>query len=194
MRQGQLTLFTIASRIALQCHRKTPGRLRGPPWSPESAFLAVCLPAPPRTSTDDTNLDGLSIETAPQAERGIAQGYPVAGRALNAILVDAATGWLSQNNRRSALLVGMGGLLQLAIPPAVVVHRPGARPQEGLFSIAAVRSLVDGAFLLQGLIQPLTLCSSNGRSEVFLHELLGVRLGRVGLGTCAFGVGIVSAQ
>jgi PAT family beta-lactamase induction signal transducer AmpG len=63
-----------------------------PAISPVEQFpllVAMCLLAALGMSTYDTCTDGFSIDTTPEAERGVVQGIMVGGRALSAVLVTA---------------------------------------------------------------------------------------------------------
>ena len=158
-------------------------------------FVALCLLAALGMSTYDTCTDGLSIDTTPEEERGVVQGIMVGGRALSAVVMAAVMGLLSQRGQWPTVFTGIAALGLLTVPLALLVPEPRIRPAEQTFSLQAFRSLLDGAFLLfllQGLVYPLTLWSANGMSGVFLNEVLGVRLGRVGLYTSVFGLGTVT--
>jgi len=158
-------------------------------------FVGLCLLAALGMSTYDTCTDGLSIDTTPEEERGIVQGIMVGGRALSAVVVAAVIGILSQRQQWSTVFLGISGLGLLTIPLALLVREPTSRSRDQTFSLAAFRSLLDGAFLLfllQGLVYPLTLWSANGMTGVFLNEALGVNLSRVGIYTSVFGAGTVT--
>jgi MFS family permease len=157
-------------------------------------FVFLCVLAALGMSTYDTCTDGFSIDTTPEERRGIVQGIMVGGRALSAVVVAIAIGWLSQRDLWHLVFLGIGGLGLLTVPLALATHEPKTRPPDKTFSLSAFRALLDGAFLLfllQGMIYPLTLWSANGMSGAFLNELLGVPLGRVGLYTSVFGIGTV---
>jgi len=197
----RLSLFGLGHRkpfIVVGLITQSAAFLLFPSLSPAEQyplFVGLCLLASLGMSTYDTCTDGLSIDTTPEEERGIVQGIMVGGRALSAVLVAAAIGLLSQREQWSTVFVGISGLGLLAVPLALFVREPTTRPDEQTFSLAAFRSLLDGAFLLfllQGLVYPLTLWSANGMTGVFLNEALGVKLSRVGVYTSVFGVGTVT--
>jgi PAT family beta-lactamase induction signal transducer AmpG len=157
-------------------------------------FVVTCLLAALGMSTYDTCTDGFSIDVTPEEERGVVQGIMVGGRALSAVVIAAVIGALSQRGLWPVVFAGIGGLGLATIPLALAVREPKVRPPERAFSMAAFRSLLDGAFLLfllLGLVYPLTLWSANGMTGAFLNEVLGVSLGRVGLYTSVFGIGTV---
>ena len=157
-------------------------------------FIALCVLAALGMSTYDTCTDGFSIDATPEDERGIVQGIMVGGRALAAVVVAALIGLLSQRGQWPVVFGGIAALGFLAVPLAFAVREPRVRPPSQTFSAAAFRSLRDWGFVLfvlLGLVYPLTLWSANGMTGAFLNEVLGVRLGQVGLYTSVFGIGTV---
>jgi PAT family beta-lactamase induction signal transducer AmpG len=157
-------------------------------------FVVLCMLAALGMSTYDTCTDGFSIDVTPEEERGVVQGIMVGGRALSAVVIAALIGALSQRGLWPVVFAGIGALGLLTIPLALLAREPRVRPPARTFSLSAFRSLRDwgfALFLLLGLVYPLTLWSANGMTGAFLNEVLGVRLGRVGLYTSVFGVGTV---
>ena len=157
-------------------------------------FVVLCMLAALGMSTYDTCTDGFSIDVTPEEERGVVQGIMVGGRALSAVVIAAVIGALSQRGLWSVVFAGIGALGLLTVPLALLAREPQVRPPARTFSLAAFRSLRDwgfALFLVLGLVYPLTLWSANGMTGAFLNEMLGVRLGRVGLYTSVFGVGTV---
>jgi len=157
-------------------------------------FVVLCMLAALGMSTYDTCTDGFSIDVTPEEERGVVQGIMVGGRALSAVVIAAVIGALSQRGLWSVVFAGIGALGLLTVPLALLAREPQVRPPARTFSLAAFRSLRDwgfALFLVLGLVYPLTLWSANGMTGAFLNEVLGVRLGRVGLYTSVFGVGTV---
>jgi len=157
-------------------------------------FVVLCIMASLGMSTYDTCTDGLSIDTTPEDERGTVQGIMVGGRALSAVVIAAAIGLLSQQGMWSVVFLGIGAMGVLTVLPALIVQEPQERPQEQDLAQPAFRSLLNKGFVLfvlLGLVYPLTLWSANGMTGAFLHEVLEVPLGRVGLYTSVFGIGTV---
>jgi len=157
-------------------------------------FVVLCMLAALGMSTYDTCTDGFSIDVTPEEERGVVQGIMVGGRALSAVVIAAVIGALSQRGLWSVVFAGIGALGLLTVPLALLAREPQVRPPARTFSLAAFRSLRDwgfALFLVLGLVYPLTLWSANGMTGAFLNEVLGVRLGWVGLYTSVFGVGTV---
>jgi PAT family beta-lactamase induction signal transducer AmpG len=157
-------------------------------------FVFVCVAAALGMSTYDTCTDGLSIDVTPEDDRATVQGVMVGGRALGMVVSPVAIGWLSERGLWPVVFIGIGVLGLLVIPLALTTREPKVRPPEQVFSASAFRSILDWAFvffLVLGLVYPLTLWSANGMSGVFLNEVFGVPLGRVGLYTSVFGIGMV---
>jgi PAT family beta-lactamase induction signal transducer AmpG len=158
-------------------------------------FVALCLLAALGMSTYDTCTDGFSIDTTPESERSIVQGIMVGGRAFGAVVTAAAIGFLSQRGGWPTVFSAIGGLGLLTVPLALAVGEPRTRSVGQKLPLSTFGSILDGAFLLfllQGLVYPLTLWSANGMSGVFLNEVLGVNLARVGVYTSVFGLGTVT--
>jgi PAT family beta-lactamase induction signal transducer AmpG len=159
-----------------------------------SLFVAVAVLAALGMSTYDTCTDGLSIDTTPEAQRGLVQGVMVGGRALSAIVTALVIGVLSERGLWPVAFWAIAGVGVLTIPLALAVREPSERPPEQAFSRAAFRAFLDGAFVLflvVGLVYPLVLYSANGMVGAFLHEVLGINLQRVGFYTSIFGIGAV---
>lgn len=147
-------------------------------------------------STYDTTSDGLSVDTTPEADRGLVQGLMVGGRALAGVIGALVMGALSQAGQWSAIFVILGALALLTLPLALAVKDPGAAvrakalPQRGAF-----RAFLDAGFvlfLILGMLYPFALYSANGMIGAFLNEGLGIGLARVGVYTSVFGLGTIA--
>ena len=157
-------------------------------------YVIACVLAALGMSTYDTCTDGLSIDTTPEDERGTVQGIMVGGRALSAVIVAAAIGYLSQRDMWSVVFIAIGVVGFLIIPLVLSVKEPKDRTPEIKFSRAAFRSFLDWSFalfLILGFIYSLALYSSYGIVGVFLNEELGISLERVGLYMAVFGIGAI---
>ncbi len=168
-----------------------------PFFSPGNQFgfyLALMIMAALGMSTYDTTTDGLSIDTTPEADRGLVQGLMVGGRALAAVVTAVLMGVFSERGQWANIfyMIAAFGLLTLVL--AIFVHEKKERAPEIQFSKAAFSGFKDKSFLLflaLGIIYPLALYSSQGMVGAFLNEGLGISLGTVGLYTSVFGVGTI---
>jgi len=156
-------------------------------------FILILLLVSLGMSTYDTCSDGLAIDTTPTEERGFVQGVMVGARALAAIVLAAAIGFLAA---RVSWASAFFFIAVITFLPLILVLRvrEGERPAGKEFSLAGFRSFFTrrmGLFLLLGLVYPLVLYSVNGILGAFLNESVGISLERVGLYTALFGVGAV---
>ncbi len=156
------------------------------------AYLSLMILAALGMSTYDTTTDGLSIDTTPEADRGLVQGLMVGGRALSAVITAALMGMFSEGGRWGLIFYMIAALGLLTFLLALLVQEKKERAPEIQFSKAAFASFKDKAFLLflaVGVIYPLALYSSQGMVGAYLNEGLSIPLGMVGLYTSVFGVG-----
>jgi len=164
------------------------------PGSQFGLYLTLMILAALGMSTYDTTTDGLSIDTTPEADRGLVQGLMVGGRALAAVVTAVLMGVFSERGQWSLIfyMIGILGLLTLVL--AFFVQEKKERAPEIQFSKAAFSGFKDKSFLLflaLGIIYPLALYSSQGMVGAFLNEGLGISLGTVGLYTSVFGIGTI---
>jgi len=163
------------------------------PLTSFGAYIAVLSLVSLGMSTYDTASDGLAIDTTPEDERGFVQGVMVGARALAAIVLATAMGFLVSRYSWAAAFVFVGVVTLL---PLVLVLRAteGQRSRAGAFSLAGLRAFLAlrmGMFLLLGLVYPLVLYSANGVIGAFLNERVGITMLQVGMYTSLFGVGAV---
>jgi len=164
------------------------------PTSQFGLYLTLVILAALGMSTYDTTTDGLSIDTTPEADRGLVQGLMVGGRALAAVITAALMGLFSQNGQWSLIFYMIAFFGALALILAFFVKENEERKAETQFSRAAFSAFKDKSFLLflaLGIIYPLALYSAQGMIGAFLNEGLGISLGIVGLYTSVFGVGTI---
>jgi PAT family beta-lactamase induction signal transducer AmpG len=157
-------------------------------------FLTLMIVAALGMSTYDTTTDGLSIDTTPEADRGLVQGLMVGGRALAAVVTATLMGLFSERGQWSLIFYMIAALGLLTLVLAFLVQEKNERAPEMQFSKAAFSGFKDKSFLLflaLGIIYPLALYSSQGMVGAFLNEGLGISLGTVGLYTSVFGIGTI---
>jgi PAT family beta-lactamase induction signal transducer AmpG len=168
-----------------------------PQFDPNTQFglyLAMMILAALGMSTYDTTTDGLSIDTTPEADRGLVQGLMVGGRALSAVVTAALMGIFSQNGQWALIFYMIAALGVLTLALAALVQDTKERTPQMQFSKDAFRSFKDAAFLLflaLGVVYPLALYSAQGMVGAYLNEGLSIPLDRVGLYTSVFGIGTV---
>jgi PAT family beta-lactamase induction signal transducer AmpG len=159
-----------------------------------SLYLTMMIVAALGMSTYDTTTDGLSIDTTPEADRGLVQGLMVGGRALSAVVTAALMGIFSQNGQWALIFYMIAALGVLTLALAALVQDTKERSPQMQFSKDAFRSFKDAAFLLflaLGVVYPLALYSAQGMIGAYLNEGLSIPLDRVGLYTSVFGIGTV---
>jgi predicted MFS family arabinose efflux permease len=196
----RVNLFRLGHRkpyILLGLVLQTLAFLLVPLFNPGSQFtlfvVAISLVAL-GMSTYDTTTDGLSIDTTPEADRGLVQGLMVGGRALSMVITAALMGYFSNQGQWNAIFYMTAAIGVVTIVLALLAPEDKDRAPEVEYSSAAFSSFKDKAllvFILIGLIYPLALYSSEGMISAFLNEVLKIPLVTVGLYTSVFGVGTV---
>jgi PAT family beta-lactamase induction signal transducer AmpG len=164
------------------------------PASQFNLFLTLMILAALGMSTYDTTTDGLSIDTTPEADRGLVQGLMVGGRALAAVVTAVLRGVFSERGQWALIFYMIAALGLLTLVLAFLVQEKKERAPEMQFSKAAFSSFKNKSFLLflvLGIIYPLALYSAQGMVGAFLNEGLGISLGTVGLYTSVFGIGTI---
>lgn len=168
-----------------------------PQFNPGTQFglyLTMMILAALGMSTYDTTTDGLSIDTTPQADRGLVQGLMVGGRALSAVITAALMGVFSESGQWSLIFYMIAALGLLTLVLAFLVQDSKERAPEMQFSKAAFGAFKDKAlllFLALGVIYPLALYSAQGMVGAYLNEGLSIPLNTVGLYISFFGIGTV---
>lgn len=156
------------------------------------AYLTLMILAAVGMSTYDTTTDGLSIDTTPEADRGLVQGLMVGGRAVSAVLTAALMGMFSENGQWPLVFYMIAALGLLTLVLAFLVEEKKERAPEMQFAKEAFSAFKDKAFLLflaVGVIYPLALYSAQGMVGAYLNEGLNISLSMVGLYTSVFGIG-----
>lgn len=159
-----------------------------------SAFLVLMVLSALGMSTYDTCTDGLSIDTTPEADRGLVQGIMVGGRALSSILAAAVIGLLSARGNWPMVFTLIAVLSVLVFVLTFFVQEAKERKTEVAYEKGAFSAFRDWGFILflvLGILYPLALYSANGMVSPFLNESLGISLDRVGLYISVFGFGTV---
>lgn len=157
-------------------------------------YLSLMIMAALGMSTYDTTTDGFSIDTTPEADRGLVQGLMVGGRALSAVITASLMGYFSGRGQWQAIFYMIGILGLLALVLALLVQEKKERPPEIKFSRTAFSAFKDKTFLFflaLGIIYPLALYSAESMVGAFLNEGMGISLEMVGLYTSVFGIGTI---
>lgn len=157
-------------------------------------YLSLMIMAALGMSTYDTTTDGFSIDTTPEADRGLVQGLMVGGRALSAVITASLMGYFSGRGQWQAIFYMIGILGLLALVLAFLVQEKKERPPEIKFSRTAFSAFKDKTFLFflaLGIIYPLALYSAESMVGAFLNEGMGISLEMVGLYTSVFGIGTI---
>jgi PAT family beta-lactamase induction signal transducer AmpG len=194
----RVSLFGLGHRrpfIVIGLLLQTIGFMAMPFIDPAEQFplyLTMIILAAIGMSTYDTTSDGLSIDTTPEADRGLVQGIMVGARAVSSVLTALVIGLFLGNENWRPVFWFVAALGLLTLVPAFMAREGQRRKETAEFSREAFRSFRSGRFLLfllLGIIYPLALYSAQGMVSAFLNEGLGIGLSRVSVYTSVFGVG-----
>jgi MFS family permease len=157
-------------------------------------YMILIILAALGMSTYDTTTDGYSIDTTPEADRGLVQGLMVGGRALSAIVTAVLMGIFAGKGHWDYNFYMIAVFALPALVLIFLVKDQAVRPAEAKYSKEALRSFRDVSYLmfaLLGLLYPLALYSTEGMISAYLNESLKIDLTTVGYYTAVYGIGVV---
>jgi PAT family beta-lactamase induction signal transducer AmpG len=143
----------------------------------------------------DTCTDGLALDTTPENEKGILQGFMVGGRSVGVIAAASLAGFIAQNYSWSAVFYFLAVLTLIPIPLLFFmreVFNPGERFDWGAF--AAFKQAKVLAVSAVGLLIFLVIVGANQLvNPAFSARFPGqINLSTAGLITTVWGIGCVA--
>jgi MFS transporter, PAT family, beta-lactamase induction signal transducer AmpG len=156
-------------------------------------FVAVAFILQTGMALYDTCTDGLALDTTPQSEQGVIQGFMVGGRALAVVVTASAVGLLAQYVSWSAVFWLLAGLTLLPVP-LVLGIKEAQRPVDREFdwsAFSAFKQLPIVALAGVGFIFFLIIAGANQNVNPFLESAFAIDLSRAGFYTTIWGVGVV---
>ncbi len=143
----------------------------------------------------DTCTDGLALDTTPQAEQGIIQGFMVGGRAVGSIIAASVVGVLAENVSWLSVFWVLAVLTLLPVPLMLFV-REKAREVEKRFDWSAFRAFDKRTFLAGGLglLMFMIILGANQLVNPYLEARFGISLSSAGMITSLWGLGVVGGS
>lgn len=141
----------------------------------------------------DTCTDGLALDTTPENEQGIIQGFMVGGRALGVVATASLVGLLAQYISWTAVFWSLA-LFTLLPLPLVLRVKEAERPAERSFEWRAFGAFMQRSVLALagiGFIFFLVIAGANQLVNPFLQSEFGISLSTAGFVTTVWGVGVV---
>lgn len=141
----------------------------------------------------DTCTDGLALDTTPEKEQGIIQGFMVGGRALGVVATASLVGLLAEYVSWTAVFWSLA-LFTLLPLPLVLKVKEAERPAERSFEWGAFGAFKQKPVLALagiGFIFFLVIAGANQLVNPFLQSEFGISLSTAGFVTTVWGVGVV---
>jgi len=141
----------------------------------------------------DTCTDGLALDTTPEAEEGIIQGFMVGGRALGVVVTASAVGLMAQYVSWAAVFWLLAGLTLLPLPLVLSIHE-APRTVERTFNWGAFRAFKKAPVIALaglGFLFFAIIAGANQNTNPFLQSAFGISLSMAGFFTTVWGVGVV---
>jgi PAT family beta-lactamase induction signal transducer AmpG len=167
-------------------------QLPGGYWS--FVVLAFCLQM--GMALYDTCTDGFALDTTPDSEKGIIQGFMVGGRALGVVATASVVGLLAERAGWSAVFWLLAGLTLLPIP-FVILQKEPERSQDRAFNWKAFSSFKDSSVLALagiGFIFFVVIAGANQNVNPFLESQFNINLSTAGFFTTVWGIGVVAGS
>ena len=156
-------------------------------------FVALAFILQSGMALYDTCTDGLALDSTPESEQGIIQGFMVGGRAFGVVVTASAVGLLAQNISWNAVFWLLAGLTLIPIPLVLLMKEP-SRPVEREFDWGAFRAFRQKpiiALAVVGLIFFLIIAGVNQLVNPFLESEFQISLTQAGMFTTVWGIGVV---
>ncbi len=141
----------------------------------------------------DTCTDGLALDTTPEKEHGIIQGFMVGGRAVAVIITAVAAGYLADNVSWIAVFWMLAALTLLPLP-LVLRLKETPRPASERFNWGAFRAFKQAPVWLvavAGLIAFLVVVGGNQLVNPSIEKSLAISMQTAGIITAFWGIGVV---
>ncbi len=142
----------------------------------------------------DTCTDGLALDTTPENERGLIQGFMVGGRAVGVIITASVVGLLAEKASWYAVFWLLAVLTLLPVPFVLGIRETeraaGLRFNWKAFS--AFKSWTLAGVVAIGLISFLVIVGANQLVNPYFEKILGITFSTAGFLTTAWGIGVVT--
>jgi PAT family beta-lactamase induction signal transducer AmpG len=141
----------------------------------------------------DTCTDGLALDTTPENEKGLLQGFMVGGRSVGVIVAASLAGWIAERSWPMVFYF-LAALTLLPFLLLFIVREPEKKSSER-FNWKAFSAFKNPAVLAAagvGLIIFLVIVGANQLINPSFSEKLGIDLSTAGLITTIWGVGCVA--
>jgi PAT family beta-lactamase induction signal transducer AmpG len=156
-------------------------------------FVALAFTLQMGMALYDTCTDGLALDTTPEDEEGIIQGFMVGGRAVGVVITASAVGLLAEQVSWAAVFWLLAGLTLLPIPLVLMAREP-EHTVERAFDWGAFRAFRRTpvlALAALGFLFFLVITGSNQNVNPFLQAEFDIPLSMAGFLTTVWGLGVV---
>lgn len=159
-------------------------------------FVALAFTLQLGMALYDTCTDGLALDTTPQAESSLIQGFMVGGRAVGVIVTASVVGLLADKASWNAVFWLLAGLTLIPLP-LVLAAREAPRPQVRQFewkAFGAFKKVSVIALAGLGLLFFLIIAGANQLVNPYLTERFQISLSTAGLVTTVWGLGVITGS
>ncbi len=142
----------------------------------------------------DTCTDGLALDTTPNNERGLIQGFMVGGRAVGVIVTASVVGLLAEKASWFAVFWLLAALTLLPVP-FVLRIKEQERPAGMRFNwkaFGAFKSWTIARVVGIGLISFLVIVGANQLVNPYFEKVLGITFSTAGFLTTVWGIGVIA--
>ena len=156
-------------------------------------FVALAFTLQMGMALYDTCTDGLALDTTPEDEEGIIQGFMVGGRAVGVVITASAVGLLAERVSWAAVFWLLAGLTLLPIPLVLMAREP-EHTVERAFDWGAFRAFRRTpvlALAALGFLFFLVITGTNQNVNPFLQAEFDIPLSMAGFLTTVWGLGVV---
>jgi PAT family beta-lactamase induction signal transducer AmpG len=156
-------------------------------------FVALAFVIQTGMALYDTCTDGLALDTTPEEEQGVIQGFMVGGRAVGVVLTAAVVGLLAEYVSWTAVFWLLAALSIIPIPLVLGV-KEGERTISKKFDWGAFRSFRQKSVIflaLLGFVFFFVIAGANVLVNPFLESEFGISLSMAGYYTTVWGLGVV---
>lgn len=142
----------------------------------------------------DTCTDGLALDTTPDGERGLIQGFMVGGRAVGVIVTASVVGLLAEKASWFAVFWLLAFLTLLPVPYVLRIKEQ-ERPAGMRFNwkaFGAFKSWTIAGVVGIGLISFLVIVGANQLVNPYFEKVLGITFSTAGFLTTLWGIGVIA--
>jgi PAT family beta-lactamase induction signal transducer AmpG len=156
-------------------------------------FVAIAFTLQMGMALYDTCTDGLALDTTPEDEQGLIQGFMVGGRAVGVVVTASVVGLLAEQVSWLAVFWLLAVFTLIPIP-FVLKIKEGARPIEREFDWAAFAAFKQKTVIALagvGFFFFLVIAGANQLVNPFLESEFSISLSQAGYYTTVWGIGVV---